>query len=209
MLEMTVLISEVDYSTISERVIPMLLEKTRDGDENNRIGALLARFAKLPEKAAAAALSVLPQSAKDDIAMYLIRTYDQKVLCAIENFFRSNRIPLCINSIAVERTEDIEMCIRFADIDYGGLIGAAYPILVRKTSENDTYGKLIGLLDKIGDTSDKVIQAIVDALSQEEKDELTVYVINAYEPEILSLINALAAENEIKLSFAGVKIRNA
>lgn len=206
MLQMTISISDVDYSAISAKVVPMLLESMKEKDGHSKIVDVLSRFRSLPGKAAAAALNILPQDTKDEIAVHWVSTFDDQILEKLQALLQEKELPLEVTEIATRKAQSIKLIIRFGTIDYNRLIAAAYPRVIQKFSKHAKFARIFAAVDKMNGQSDRLINSAVDVLSQEEKDELTICIIDTYEPEILSVINALAEEYEIRLTFSGVDV---
>lgn len=206
MLQITIHITDVDYSAISSTVVPMVLEAKGQSHSDSKLVSLLSKYKNLSAKTISTALKVLPQNSKDDIAVYLMRLYSAEILNMLNRFLADKEIPMSFREISISKAADIECMLALREVDYGQLINAAYPQALSKFGENSKPKKFLSVLESFSGQSDKIIRAMLEVLSQEEKDEIVSSVISVYEPEILSLVNTLAAEKGIKLSFAGIEL---
>lgn len=73
MFKLELIIKDVNYDEIADKVIPIVIEKySKNGEKTNKIVKILAGMKGLPTKLAKAALAVLPQNTKDEIAVHFI-----------------------------------------------------------------------------------------------------------------------------------------
>lgn len=202
-------VSQLDYNSIASQVLPALLEKINinKDKENKKWVDILLRFRDLPGKSASAALMFLPQNVKDELAVYLLRSFDSKAVDSVNKFMKDKEMPLTVYQMNVEKKEQIEISLVLADISYEELFIAAYPKMKDKLSGNEKYGKLFGVLQKIDDPAKGLVNAALGALSQEDKDNLVIDMVSVYEEELVSVINKLADEYGLKLTISGIEIK--
>ena len=78
MIEIKLQISEVDYASASDSILPVLLERLPLPD-NAIAAAALKKIRKLPVGAAHAALKILPQKTKDELAAACVNHYREQL----------------------------------------------------------------------------------------------------------------------------------
>lgn len=206
MLELIIKIKNVDYSSISNKVIPLFLEKQSHKVELGKTIKLLSKFKNLSATAASTALMILPQTVKDDVAVFIVKSYDEKIAQEVNSLMQKKNVNLTIKEISVVKEEMINLVLRFDEINYAELISTAYPQIVDRYKTNEKYSKMFTILDKLNGYSDKLIQATIETLSQDEVDELVNCIISTYEDEILKQINDFAKNNGMIIEFAGIEL---
>jgi hypothetical protein len=207
MLSLIIKISHIDYSAISSKVIPIILENKANVENPGKLIQILSKYKNLSGSTASAALKLLPQNIKDDISLYIIKSYDKQLIDAANNFMRNKQLDIAFKEIMINKTEVIEVAFNVDSINYNALISTAYPLLINKFSTNSKYDKLFTILEKLDGYSEKLIQATLETLSQDEKDELAICIISTYEEELISLINALTVEKGLKTTFSGAEVK--
>jgi hypothetical protein len=207
MLKAVISINSVDYSAVAQTVIPIILEKKKAEAGAGKLVTVLSKLKGLSGKTAAAALKVLPQSTKDDIAISVIQSYEEEILDKVNAFMQDKNLHISVSDIHITKTDTIEIGLSFNQIDYNAVISTSYPLVMARFKANDKFSKLFSVIDKLGDKSADLIQATLEVLSQDEKDEIVSCIICAYEQEIVTLVNSLAAENDLKVSVAGFEIK--
>lgn len=209
MLSMIIKISHIDYSAISSKVIPIILENKSNAENPGKLIQLLSKYKNLPGSMASAALKILPENTKADIALYLIKSYEHQLIDAANNFMNGKGLSsITFKEILTSRTEGvIEASLNVDNINYSALIANAYPLIIDKLSANSKFTKLFSILGKLEGYSEKLIQTTLEALSQDEKDELVCCIISTYEKELISLIHTLLTEKGLTIIFAGVEVK--
>lgn len=100
MIEMKLKIRDVDYAAAIDTLMPVLLEKL--SASSNPFPALLLQKANgLPAAAAKAALDVLPQGIRDELAAACLNRYSTEVSQAIEHVATQKDIRLTVDSIEI------------------------------------------------------------------------------------------------------------
>ncbi|MDE7245691.1 MAG: hypothetical protein K2O18_17200 [Oscillospiraceae bacterium] len=100
MIEVKVKISEVDYISAVDSILPVLLDRV-DVPDNPLAAAALQKLKKLPTGAARAALKVLPQGTKDELAAACINHYRDKLSEKAVGMARKQGISLKVEDINV------------------------------------------------------------------------------------------------------------
>jgi len=207
MLQIIIHIFEVDYSAIAEVVVPIILENKKSSSNSGKLKTVISKIQNLSGPAVSAALRVLPQNIKDDIAVSIVQNYENQILQKMNDLLAEKQLLLAVKDIEVAKKDNIEICLIFDEIDYTALISTAYPQIVHRGNTNEKFIKIFSILDKLGNKSTDVIHATLGVLSQDEKDEIVSCIISAYEQEIITVVNTFATEKKIKVSIGGVEIR--
>lgn len=206
MLTLSIKIKNVEYSSISNKVIPLFLEKQSHKVESGKMIKILSKFKNLSASAATAALMVLPQNVKDEIAVWIIKSYDEKITEKINNFMKNKNVNMFIGNIDVIKEDMINLILNFDEINYTELITVAYPQILNHYKGDEKYSKVFTILEKLNGYSDKLIQVTLAALSQDEIDEIVNCIISTYETEILEQINDLVVSNGVSIEFGGIEL---
>ena len=98
----------------------------------------------------------------------------------------------------------MEINLKISDIDYEKIIDRAIPILKEraKTDGGVAFKTIAGILDMPGDIPKKML----NALPQETKDELLVYIINNNSEKICKWFEGFLSKNGIGISIEELKL---
>ena len=182
-MQAVILISEVDYSDV------------------------LSKLENPAGRNAAAVLKIFSQNKKDEFAVYFVKMFKKQILESMNSLLEKKQLLLKIIEITAMKNGNIEICLTFDEIDYKALISTVYPQVIARFGSNEKFSKIFSVFDKLGDKSDDIIQAILDVLSQDEKDEIVSYIVSQYEQDIILFVNKLAAKENIKVSISGIEMR--
>lgn len=100
MIKVTLKIQDVDYAAAVDTLAPVLLEKL-SGSAHPIASLLLGKATGLSTTAAKAALEVLPQGMKDDLAAACLNHYSAEISQAIANLAAQKDIYLCVEGVGV------------------------------------------------------------------------------------------------------------
>jgi len=104
MIKVEIKIRDVDYGDIADKVIPMVLQKLNDKDEKtSKLVKILAGMKGLPNKIVKAALSVLPQQTKDELAVHFLSEYKADIVTYINRMAEEKQIAIEIEEVSIER----------------------------------------------------------------------------------------------------------
>lgn len=98
MIEMKIKISKVDYGKAVDRLMPVLMEKV-EVSGNPIASAVLGRAKGLPAGAAKAALDILPQKAKDELAVACLNHYSDELSKLMVELARQKDISVSVEGI--------------------------------------------------------------------------------------------------------------
>ncbi len=198
MIKMIVKITHVDYEAIAGKVIPAMVERM---SSQGKLPEPLRKLGHMPAAVISSMLKLLSQSAKDEIAVNLIQSNSQNIIDAANRFMQDRDLPLSVREIQVSKMEAIYLSLFFDEVDYAALILAAYDSALDKLGQDDKFEKLQRILNHLGNNSEKLIGAALSSLTQSEADALVAEIIATYENEILTVINKMADDNGLKLTF--------
>lgn len=97
----------------------------------------------------------------------------------------------------------MEIKIKIDKIDYAALVEAVLPIVKNKLK--DMNGPIPALLNGVVGLPSGILEAVVNGLPQETKDQMAVFLINSYKEKILSTAEHFGAENGVDLKIADVR----
>lgn len=100
MIEVKIKISEVDYGSAADVLLPVLLEKLSCSADPLTAG-LLAKLKGLSGSAAKAALNILPQDVKDELAVACLNHYNDEISRMMVNFVEQKGIGLQVSGVEV------------------------------------------------------------------------------------------------------------
>ncbi|NCB50423.1 MAG: hypothetical protein EOM54_00885 [Clostridia bacterium] len=95
MIHVDITLEDIDFDSLIDQYLPMIMEKMRDSD--NSISRLLS--GGMPANMAKAALHKLPQDKKERIAAELINRNSAKLRAKAESFAKENGVAVKIGRI--------------------------------------------------------------------------------------------------------------
>jgi hypothetical protein len=196
-------ITDVDFSNISVKIVPLILEKTNDG--KSKIIGFLSKFKKPVTTGFAAGLKVLPQELKEDKLISMFKKNDGKIVDFVNLILTENKIPLSVQKIDIDRKETMEIYICLNEIDYAAFIKAAYELHKDKPFRNETFNKMFSVMNNLEGYMDDVIRASFQVLPQNVLDNMLSTAISVFGEEINNVINKKIVEHGITAKFLGVK----
>ena len=100
----------------------------------------------------------------------------------------------------------IELTMQVSDFDYTETLDNFLPDLIRILSEgedvNPMIRKAVGASPAL---SKKIVKTVLAAMSQKQKEALTVKFLNVYAEKIVAQINDVAAKNGIVITLDNAK----
>jgi len=103
MIKVEIKIRDIDYGDIADKVIPIVLQKLNEKDEPSKLVKILAGMKGMPNKIVKAALSVLPQQTKDELAVHFLSEYKADIVACINRMAEENQIAIEIEEVSIEK----------------------------------------------------------------------------------------------------------
>lgn len=104
MIKLEIKIRDVDYSDIADKVIPIVLQKLNEKDDkSNKLVKILAGMKGLPNKIVKAALAVLPQQTKDELAVHFLSEYKADIVTYMNRMAEEKQIAIEIEEVNIEK----------------------------------------------------------------------------------------------------------
>lgn len=100
MIEVKIKVSEVDYSAAVDVLMPVLQDKLSTS-ANPIISLVLGKTKGLPAKAAKAALDVLPQETKDELAVACLNHYSEEIAKLMASMAQQKGIKVQVDGVEV------------------------------------------------------------------------------------------------------------
>ena len=102
MIEVKIKVSDIDYGAAADVLLPVLLDKL-SASANPFTAGLLTKLKGLSGSAAKAALSILPQDVKDELAVACLNHYSDGISQSMVNFVEQKGIGLQISGVGVSK----------------------------------------------------------------------------------------------------------
>lgn len=100
MIEVKIKVTDIDYGSAADVLLPVLLDKLSDSADPLTAG-LLAKLKGLSGGAAKAALRFLPQDVKDELAVACLNRYNDEISRIMVNFAEKKGIGLQLGGVEV------------------------------------------------------------------------------------------------------------
>ena len=104
MIEMKIKISDTDYGTAIETFLPEIIEKLSEKEEAGFIAKMIGKNNALPAAVIKAALSVMPQSVKDEIAVACLDKFKEDITKLILDLAKDKGLYFRLESIQISTT---------------------------------------------------------------------------------------------------------
>ena len=156
-------------------------------------------------------IKLVPNSFKDELALLITTLNQEKIINEVNSKLERSGINITVIRIDLTkfRTEGSRMLrleVVIDEIDYNGLIKNTVPrILENMAQSKDNNGALVKLLLE-KDLPVRMLTAALDALSQEEKDELVVSVFNIYKGDIKEALYRAMEQQNISLEIEKLQL---
>lgn len=103
MIELRIKLDNIDYGSLAQQVLPMVLDKLGETHGDNKAIQTLQELGNLPGSVVKAMLKALPQSTKDSIAQTFLQSYADELADQISRFAESKGIHFDVVEIQVLR----------------------------------------------------------------------------------------------------------
>ena len=102
----------------------------------------------------------------------------------------------------------IEIKLNVDEIHYGEILAALMPMILEKAQNHaEVNSGLLRLLQGARLLPPSALQAMVDALPEEKKEELVVGLLTVYQEQIAQELTQKAAEEHLSLRISGIEAR--
>ena len=100
MIKLDITLDDIDYGAIAEKMWDVIRADT-GGSVPYGIGILK----KLPKSFVRGAVAAMPESVREETAVYLLNKYKEKIIAAAENTAVQNGFPAKVKSLEVKGTQ--------------------------------------------------------------------------------------------------------
>ncbi|MBO4854668.1 MAG: hypothetical protein J5482_05990 [Oscillospiraceae bacterium] len=102
MIELKILVDEIDYSSLTDVLVPLLAKSMKDG-KGGILGEVLAKNPDTAVSMARTILSKISQEKKDELLMQMMDKYRNELLHAVEKALAEHAIQLKLCGFSVEK----------------------------------------------------------------------------------------------------------
>ncbi len=103
MIKIEILLDQIKYGEIADTLIPIVIDKLSSKEDSGRLIQILDGLDKMPGSIAKVALNSLPDSVKEEVAVYFLDKYKENIMEFINDFAEENQIEAEISEIKIER----------------------------------------------------------------------------------------------------------
>lgn len=208
-------IYQVDYVNIAERFLPEAFKSVSDESKlSMRIGKEFLVNNKTTSNMAKGLLKIIPQQAKDSLALDLVTRNKDKIADSMNKSLIEKQIDIRIRKLNMIETNKavkgmIKLEVILDEIDYESVIASFLPKLIQAMVEKgDKQGKLAEVLLGMKEVPNQMLTAALAVLPQEAKDELVVKIMSIYKEDIIDSLNHMANEQQITAVISEVNIKS-
>lgn len=206
-------IKNIDYITLLEISMPYL-EKWLDERDNllfDMIAKLVSNHGK-PSKFSSFLVSLVPN--KDHMVVSILPRFHDSIKKAINEIMVKNDIIALItfvNTKSIERDGKtmIRIELEIDQIDYITSAEKVLPKVIENLSlKEERAGRLGRMLLNMKETPVNVIRAAMSAIPKEQRDKLFTAILMEYKEELVSGLNGLISENNVKAQISNIQINS-
>ncbi len=103
MLEVKINISDLDYGSIAQQALPVVLERLRSSRGDGKIIQILQGLGHLPSDAVQMMISAMPQDTRDAIALAFLNSCRDELAEQISKFAAHKGVQLTITGIEASK----------------------------------------------------------------------------------------------------------
>ena len=103
MIKIEVLFDKINYGEIADTIIPVIIDRLSEREDSGKLIQILDGLDKLPGSIAKTALNTLPESVKEEAAVYFLEKYKDKMKEFINTFAEENQIQAEVSGIKVTK----------------------------------------------------------------------------------------------------------
>lgn len=103
MIKIEVLLDEINYGEIADTLIPVIIDRLSEREDSGKLIQILNGLDKLPGSIAKTALNTLPESVKEEVAVYFLEKYKDKMIEFINAFAEENQIQAEVSGIKITK----------------------------------------------------------------------------------------------------------
>ena len=103
MIELKILIDEIDYDSVADFLVPLLVEKLKKEDRTGHFGSVLSGTPAMASNRARGLLEKLPQEKKDELVVQLLTKNRDKLLETGRTAAAKNGIRLQICDVSAKK----------------------------------------------------------------------------------------------------------
>lgn len=101
MLEINLKVENIDYNSLVDKLLPLIAENYRD--DGSVLGMVLNKTKGMQSSMAKAALSVMPQEKKDELAASLLMKYRSEIIDLLARTARENGVSMDIRDLSIDK----------------------------------------------------------------------------------------------------------
>ncbi len=106
-LEIRIKIEDIDYSKVVAKLLPIALNSAKNSEDSSAIMHLMSRMGGLTTGAAKAAIALMPQSAREHLAVTALNNHSGEIVKLLEGLAGDNGIDLILGSLKVRSVKYI------------------------------------------------------------------------------------------------------
>ena len=103
MIELKILIDEIDYDSVADFLVPLLVEKLKKEDKTGLFGSMLSGNSVMTSNMARGLLEKMPQEKKDELVVQLLTKNRDKLLETGRTAAAKNGIRLQICDVSARK----------------------------------------------------------------------------------------------------------
>ena len=103
MLKIEVLIGNIQYGDIAEKLLPKIIEKMSQKEDAGRLAKILDEIKNMSGKLARGVLNSLSDAVKEEILVYFLEKYRFTIISSLNEMAKENEIQVEVRNIDVTR----------------------------------------------------------------------------------------------------------
>lgn len=103
MVEIKIVVSDIAYGDIAEKVLPAIIDKMLVKRQGDKLSRILGKFKTLPTSFVKTSLKLLDQDTQDELAVFFLSENKEKLLGLINSFAESNGVTMEISNLEIQK----------------------------------------------------------------------------------------------------------
>lgn len=136
----------------------------------------------------------------------------KKIILELNNLFMEKKLALKIVGMDIKKVErEVQNMLKidflFNEIDYESVLSELLKIMLESNSKKDgEVGDMSRYINDLEELPYNMLQAALETLPQEQKDEIVTQLLRINKNKIVSIINELADKNNIKAELSSMNV---
>ncbi|MFI3169441.1 MAG: hypothetical protein R3Y06_05830 [Faecalibacterium sp.] len=105
-MELNVQFDQIAYGDMLEKVLPKVLEHLKQKTDSPFVAQIIEKTQGLSGRSLRAAISVLPQSTQDELAVLVLQNYKEEIIKQLNRFASEQEVGIVVSDIQLKQEQE-------------------------------------------------------------------------------------------------------